>query len=141
MELMKVGNQAIKVVVLLSLSEKYLQKNKCDAKKLTDMVNDIADEQLVVDSLEPEILTSWFRKNNPDCNLKNVLVYPNKADLEDKKIAKILGTEDFKADSLIIQVMLDKRNNVTRCRSVEFEEIAPKLEELFESNDGVMIVE
>lgn len=141
MELKKIGNKAIAVVVLLSLSEKYSTKNKHEAGKITDMVNDIADEQLAVDNLEPDSLTLWFRKNNPDGSLKNVLVYPDKIDLKDKKIIKLFGKEGLNADNMIIQVLLDKKNNVTLCRSVEFEEILPKLENLFDDNDGIMIVE
>lgn len=140
MGLKEMGNKAIAAVVFLSLSEKYSTKNKHEADKITDMVNDIADEQLAVDNLDSDSLTLWFRKNNSDGSLKNVLVYPDKIDLKDKKIIKLFGKEDLNADNMIIQVLLDKKNNVTLCRSVEFEEILPKLEKLFDDNDGVMIV-
>ena len=76
-----------------------------------------------------------------DGSLKNVLVYPDKTALKDKKIIKLFGKEGLKADNMIIQALLDKKNNVTLCRSVEFEKILPKLEKLFDDNDGVMIVD
>lgn len=141
MSLSRIGSEALAIMVLLSLSEKFEQKNKNESSTLLEMVNDISDEQLVADCLEPDSLTTWFRKNNTDKSLKNVLIYPYKANLKDKKILKLLNAKEKNSKNLIIQVLLNNKNDIVLCRSVEFEEIVPNLDKLFDENNGIITVE
>ena len=141
MSLSRIGSEALAIMILLSLSEKFEQKNKNESSTLSEMVNDISDEQLVADCLEPDSLTTWFRKNNTDNSLKNVLIYPYKANLKDKKILKLLNAKETNSKNLIIQVLLNNKNDIVLCRSVEFEEIVPNLDKLFDENNGIITVE
>lgn len=141
MSLSRIGSEALAIMILLSLSEKFERKNKNESSTLSEMVNDISDEQLVADCLEPDSLTTWFRKNNTDNSLKNVLIYPYKANLKDKKILKLLNAKETNSKNLIIQVLLNNKNDIVLCRSVEFEEIVPNLDKLFDENNGIITVE
>lgn len=141
MSLSRIGSEALAIMILLSISEKFEQKNKNESSTLSEMVNDISDEQLVADCLEPDSLTTWFRKNNTDKSLKNVLIYPYKANLKDKKILKLLKAKEKNSKNLIIQVLLNNKNDIVLCRSVEFEEIVPNLDKLFDENNGIITVE
>lgn len=141
MDLSRIGSEALAIMILLSLSEKFEQKNKNESSTLSEMVNDISDEQLATDRLEPDSLTTWFRRNNTDNSLKNVLIYPYKANLKDKKISKLLNAKETNSKNLIIQVLLNNKNDIVLCRSVEFEKIVPNLDKLFDENNGIITVE
>ena len=141
MDLSRIGSEALAIMILLSLSEKFEQKNKNESSTLSEMVNDISDEQIATDRLEPDSLTTWFRRNNTDNSLKNVLIYPYKANLKDKKISKLLNAKETNSKNLIIQVLLNNKNDIVLCRSVEFEKIVPNLDKLFDENNGIITVE
>lgn len=133
-----IGGVALAAIIFLALYENYKSKNHNKPTSVTDMVNDIADEQLVIDYLDSKDLTSWFKQKNPTGSQKNVLIYPNEKNITSLKIPTSikLGVE-----KTIIQALLDTNDNIILCRSVIFTNINSNLEKLFEENDGIIIVE
>lgn len=133
-----IGGVALAALIFLALYENYKSKNHGEPASVTDMVNDIADEQLVIDHLDSKDLTSWFKQKNPNGARKNVLIYPNEKNMTSMKLPTSIKLGDEKT---IIQALLDADDNVVLCRSVIFTSINSNLERLFEENDGIIIVE
>lgn len=133
-----IGGVALAALIFLALYESYKSKNHSEPTTVTDMVNDIADEQLVIDHLDSKDLTSWFKQKNPNGSRKNVLIYPNEKNVTSIKLPASIKLGEEKT---IIQALLDADDNVVLCRSVIFTSINANLEKLFEENDGIIIVE
>jgi len=133
-----IGGVALAAIIFYALYEAYRKQNNEEPSSVSDLVNNMADEQLVVDHLEPKELTSWFRTKNADNSKKNVLIYPNLCDMNSFKLPENI---ELDADNIIIQALLDKNDNIFLCRSVIFSDISEKLQQIFKDNDGVIIVE
>lgn len=133
-----IGGVALAALIFLALYESYKSKNHSEPTSVTDMVNNIADEQLVIDHLDSKDLTSWFKQKNPNGSRKNVLIYPNEKNVASIKLPASIKLGEEKT---IIQALLDADDNVVLCRSVIFTSINANLEKLFEENDGIIIVE
>ena len=119
----------------------FMCYKKCSGttEKLSDLVNQTTDEQLVVDKLRGSDLTPWFRQKNADKKLKNVILYPTQ-----NNIAKFNLPQNVENDTgnMLIQALFDEANNkVVISRSVMFESMDTSLAEILQNNDGMIIVE
>lgn len=127
------------VVVAGTIGFMLYKKYSGTSEKLSDLVNQTTDEQLVVDKLRGSDLTPWFRQKNAEKKFKNVILYPDQ-----NNIAKFNLPQNVEEDTgnMLIQALFDESNNkIILSRSVMFESIDNSLEEILKKNDGMIIVE
>jgi uncharacterized protein (UPF0333 family) len=133
-----IGGTALAGISLFALYEAYHSKNSSKPTSVTDLISDMADEQLVVDHLDAQDLTSWFKTKNAKGEYKNVLIYPTEANMSNFNLPAGI---DLGTDKTIVQALLNKNDDIVLCRAVLFTSINAKLEQLFNKNDGVLIIE
>ncbi|MBQ5989217.1 MAG: hypothetical protein IJL67_06955 [Oscillospiraceae bacterium] len=131
-----IGGVAIVAVAICYAAYKVLSKKSGD---YSEIIKDVAEEQLVVDKLSGSDLTPWFKKNNPNGKLKNVLIQPNNSNLQKFHLPKNINCNN---ENMIVQILYDEiKEKVIKIRVIEFEELTSSMAEIFNNNDGVIFIE
>lgn len=105
---------------------------------LTDVINENADEQLVVDKLTGVDLTPWFKEKNAGSKYTNAILYPTEQNI---KKFNILNGVKLNDGHLLIQMLFDESTQkMILMRSVVFEEMDKSLSDMLEKNDGIIFI-
>ena len=105
---------------------------------LTDVINENADEQLVVDKLTGGDLTPWFKEKNVGSKYTNAILYPTEQNI---KKFNILNGVELNDGHLLIQMLFDESaQKMILMRSVVFEEMDKSLSDMLEKNDGIIFI-
>ncbi len=105
---------------------------------LTDVINENADEQLVVDKLTGVDLTPWFKEKNAGNKYINAILYPTEQNIKKFNIPNGVELND---GHLLIQMLFDESaQKMVLMRSVAFEEMDESLSDMLEKNDGIIFI-
>lgn len=131
-------------IVVVACAAGYFAYKKVSANSedttLSSIVNENANDQLVVDTLSGSDLTPWFKEKNADGKYENVILYPTEQNLQKFHISIPKGVKN-NDDPLLLQLLLDSsKGNIVLMRSVTFEKMSQSLSDMLEKNDGCIFI-
>ncbi len=105
---------------------------------LTDVINENADEQLVVDKLTGVDLSPWLKVKNAENKYINAILYAAEQNIKKFNIPNGVELND---GHLLIQMLFDESaQKMVLMRSVAFEEMDESLSDMLEKNDGIIFI-